>query len=130
MTGRLAGTEPGVLLLVPADTYDEPTRCEQLERATVLGDMTCREAQVEFQGSSYPGMVSEAPFTVPPVPAGDYYLAESWENPYTACFVYTSFTVTAPDTAMARPTPPLLLVIAGALLAFGVAAGFRVARLR
>jgi hypothetical protein len=132
MTGRAAGTEQGVLLLVPVASFREPTRCEQIEGAVALGDMTWRDAQVEFEGSAYPGMASETSFTVPQVSDGRYYLAESWPNQYTRCFTYASFSVNSalPDTATATPRPPLTTVIAGALLGLAVAASHRLRRLR
>ena len=101
MTGRQAGTEAGVLFLVPVDTFSEPTPCEQIDGATALGDMTWHAAQLTFEGGSYPGMASETRFTVPQTPDGAYYLAESWPDPYTRCFSYASFTVDSalPNTA-------------------------------
>jgi hypothetical protein len=77
-------------------------------------------------------MSSEARFTVPQVPAGDYYLAESRDDQYTVCFIFASFTVDKPmpDTAMAPHSPPLALMFGGALIALGFAAGRRLARLR
>lgn len=80
MTGRDAGTDPGVLLLVPVATFNEPTPCDQIQGATELGEMVWRASQVQFEGSFYPGMTTETRFTVPDVPDAQYYLAESWPN--------------------------------------------------
>ncbi len=118
MTGRQAGTEAGVLFLVPVDTFSEPTPCEQIDGATALGDMTWHAAQLTFEGGSYPGMASETRFTVPQTPDGAYYLAESWPDPYTRCFSYASFTVDSalPNTATVPSGLPPLPVLGGALL--------------
>ena len=118
MTGREAD-ERGSLFLVPAEaldaTFPESVRCERIAGSTVLGDMTWHAAEIQFEGSSYPGFAGEARFTVPEAPLGDYYLAESREDEHTACFSFTSFAITGapvPDTAMAGPKSPSRLVLA------------------
>lgn len=119
MTGRQPGTAPGVLLLVPVGTFDEPTPCEEIEGATVLGDTTWQASSVGLGGSTYPGMASETHFVVPQVPDGAYYLAETWADPYTRCFSFASFAVDSslPDTAVPPPsTMPFLPAVAGALV--------------
>lgn len=126
ITGREAGT--GALHLVPGETYTQPTPCEQLEGATVLGVMTWQQGAIEYEGRSYPGAIAEMTFTVPDVAAGAYYLAESRPDPYTACFVFAPFTVTSdpmPDTAMRTPQNELFGVGAVAVLVSVTLAAWR-----
>lgn len=115
MTGRQAGTETGVLFLVPVNTYSERTPCDQIAGAVALGDMTWHAVELTFEGGTVSGMASQTRFTVPHVPDGAYYLAEGWPS---ACFSYTPFTVdsTLPNTATMPPRLPLLPLLGGALV--------------
>jgi hypothetical protein len=123
MTGRAAGTDPGVLVLVPQGTYDEPSPCPRVDPSIAVADLEWHRTQLKFDGESYPGMESQTTFTVPDVMDGAYYLAETWPDQYTRCFTYASFTVdsTLPDSAMAPPRVPfvllgLMVLLGGSLL--------------
>jgi hypothetical protein len=136
-TARLAGTDDGFLILVPEgalEQAEEASHCEDIEGATLLGEMTWQAAMVEFAGVSYPGFVGDAQFIVPQVPDGAYYLAESIEATGTGCHVFASFTVNTSlvgDTAIRPRGAPITPAAAAAVLvALAIGAFRRVTRPR
>lgn len=131
MTARIAGTNEGLLLLVPVAAFEaapEAARCEAIDGSTKLAAMAWNAATVEFSGTSYAGLVGEAIFTVPDVPVGAYFLAESIDATGTGCHTFAAFSVTAaglPDTAMADDKNVAAVGLALLLLAAAIAAARR-----
>ena len=114
MSHRWRGTNPGTLVLVgQAALTAEPSasHCEEIPGALEVAAMTWEAAAIEFQGLPYEGYVGDATFTVPEVPTGTYYLAESIDATGTGCHVFASFEVTAglPNTAMSCGPRPALV---------------------
>jgi hypothetical protein len=105
---REGTSNPSELLLVDKVTFDAShgaPHCEEMEGASVVGEMTWQAATIEFQGASYPGFVGTGAFTVPDIPIGTYVLAETRIGiEGTGCHPFTSFNVGIPDTAMSEPT--------------------------
>ena len=105
MSGRLVGTEPAALFLIPSGTFGdspESLQCEQVGRAVEVGVTHWQVGTVEFEGQSYDGVIGEATFTVPDLPADTYRIAESIDAEGTGCHVFSSIEVVAhlPNTAL------------------------------
>jgi hypothetical protein len=108
MSGRLVGTEPAALFLIPSGTFgDSPEllRCEQVGRAIEVGETHWQFGTVEFEGASYDGVIGEATFTVPDLPADLYRIAESIDAEGTGCHIFALIEVVAqlPNTAIPVP---------------------------
>jgi len=105
-TARGAQTRPGTLIIVPTAAFDaspSALQCEEIAGSAVVGEMTWQAGPVAFGDGVYDGFIGDAVFTVPDVPAGSYYLAESIAARGTGCHVFAAFDVTPgqlPDTAM------------------------------
>jgi hypothetical protein len=107
MSGRIAGTEPAPLLMIPEGTWgDSPDdlRCEEVGGAVEVGETTWRPGTVEWQGVAYDGVLGQSVFVLPALTPGNYRLAETIETRGTRCHVFTTLQVVAelPDTAV-RP---------------------------
>ena len=119
ISARGSTDDPSALFLVPqaALDADASAQCDDMTGATTVGQLAWDEATIVFEGrgASYPGFVADVTFTVPDVPLGIYYLAESIESEGTGCFWFTQFGVGVelPDTATEGPSS---FPVAGVLL--------------
>jgi hypothetical protein len=126
MTARTAGTEPGALFMIPSGTWgDSPDslRCDQVGRAIEVGQVHWQAGTVEYEGATYDGVTGESTFTVPPVTADTYRLAETIDARGTGCHIFTSIEVVAglPDTALPLVDATSLAGHAAAVLAGALA---------
>lgn len=116
ISARSAGSLPSPLVLLGKGSFDDSPSsadCEQIPGASVAGETTWEVATIEFEGVAYTGVPGEAAFTVPDVPPGLYYLAESIDATGTGCHVFMSFEVTdaaLPDTAISHQSPGRMVV--------------------
>ena len=105
-TARLDGTQPGTLVIVPADALDASPSgldCDEIAGSAAVGEMTWQTAIVAFGEGVYEGFAGDATLIVPAVPPGSYYLGETIPVLGNRCHSFAAFEVTAgqlPDTAM------------------------------
>jgi hypothetical protein len=135
ISGRATTENPSALYLVPqaALDADESAHCDDVTGAAVVGQLAWVEAPVESGGTSYPGFVADVAFTVPEVPWGVYYLAESIEAAGTGCHAFAQFGVGVelPDTATGQPSSfPVAGVLLTALAILSIGRARRGTRVR
>jgi hypothetical protein len=123
----IGGSEQSEVFLLPRNAYEgspEPTRCDDVPSATVVGELLWHDAPVEFEEKTYPGFVGNGSFTVPDVETGIYVVAGILDNRYTGCHVFSLFGVgmQLPDTATAisELSVRMLSVVGLALLVVSV----------
>jgi len=124
---QIGGLDQSQLFLIPRNAFEtspEPGRCDEIQGATVVGDLQWQAASVEFQGKTYAGFVGTGSFTVPDVETGIYVVSGILDNPYTGCHSFALFGVgmELPDTAAATrgPSGSILELVGFALLVAGV----------
>lgn len=141
MSARIARTDSGALFLIPQDTFDgspESLPCAEHRGAVEVAQTQWTIGTFEYDGRPFPGVTGEATFTMPRVPVASYLLAESMENEYTGCHVFTSIDVVGelPDTASplgdlapgSGQAPPLGLGLVVGAVVIGLRNRFRAGR--
>jgi hypothetical protein len=115
---RTGGFPRRVLYVVGQDAFNQSPRdlfCGQIAGATRVGDLSWQEATIQFEGQSYAGFVGGGVFTVPSLPLGAYYLAESIDSEHAGpgCHQFIVFEITSSSLPDTRMTPGQLMGTGG-----------------